>query len=233
MCLNIHDDAIFVADAHFNVHRNEFALFLDQVKKGAIQTSQLFLMGDMFDFITQESFYFIKQNQAVIDVINELSQNIEIIYLEGNHDYNLEKLFPKVQVVARDAQPLKATYQDKTVALSHGDNFEATSYNVYCAIIRNRPLLTFLNMIDFSHWLSKKIDYALREKVICRVYTGFEKKVATRLESYDTNIVIEGHFHQGKEFTFNNKHYINIPSLHCSREYTRLENGEFKNVQLQ
>ncbi|RXJ60615.1 UDP-2,3-diacylglucosamine diphosphatase [Candidatus Marinarcus aquaticus] len=232
MCLNIEENAVFVADAHFNALRHDFSVFLQKVKEGEIKTSQLFLMGDMFDFITQESFYFIKQNQALIDTINELSQSIEMFYLEGNHDYNLERLFPNVQVIARENQPLLGTYDGKSVALSHGDNFENTSYNIYCAIIRNHPLLKFLNMIDFSHWLSKKIDYALREKMICRTYTGFDKKVQTRLENYNSDIVVEGHFHQGKEFEFNNKRYVNIPSLFCSKEYVVLQLHEFKKVAL-
>lgn len=228
MCLKIEEHALFVADSHYNQERFDFFDFLEQLKEQKIKTTQLFLMGDMFDFITQESHYFTQQNQGLIECINELSNTIQIIYLEGNHDYNLEKLFPHVMVIARQKQPLRASYQDQTVALSHGDNFEDWSYDLYCTVIRNRPLLKFLNAIDWNHWLSKRIDFALRGKEICRVYTGFEKKVKQRLEHYTADIIIEGHFHQGKEFLFDNKRYVNIPSLYCSKEYVVLHDNTFE-----
>jgi UDP-2,3-diacylglucosamine hydrolase len=225
--LTIAESAIFVADSHFNQQRDAFYLFLKQLHNKTIVTSQLFLMGDMFEFITQESHYFVEQNQEVITLLNELSLMIEIIYLEGNHDYNLEKLFPKISVIPRNKQPLIAKYHNQSVALSHGDNFTPFFYNLYCAIIRNKPLLIFLNAIDVNHWLSKKIDKALSAKNICHTFTHFEQWVSKRIEHYDAHLIIEGHYHQGKEFIFAHKRYVNVPSLFCSNEYLVLENNQF------
>ena len=95
MCLNLKKRAIFVADSHFSEVNVEFLSLLEKIKNEEIKTPQLFLMGDMFDFISGESRYFIKLNQKLIDIINELSKKIEIIYLEGNHDYNLKKPLSK------------------------------------------------------------------------------------------------------------------------------------------
>ena len=230
MCLNplnIQESAIFVADSHFNQQRDAFYLFLEQLKNKTITIPQLFLMGDMFEFITQESHYFVKQNKKVITLLNELSLTMEIVYLEGNHDYNLNKLFPKILVIPRKLQPLMASYNQQKVALSHGDNFTPFFYNLYCKIIRNKPLLVFLNAIDFNHWLSKRIDEALSAKNICHTFTHFEKWVEKRLEHYDADLIIEGHFHQGKEFVFSHKRYVNVPSLFCSQEYLILQNNQF------
>lgn len=227
MYLNIKENAIFVADAHFNAKRNEFGLFLNLLEEKRITPSQLFLMGDMFDFLTQESFYFIQQNDAIIQKLNALSLNIEMIYLEGNHDYNLEKLFPNITIIPREKQPFLVHYNNQEIALSHGDNFTDTFYNFYCQIIRNKPLLKFLNAIDFNHWLSKKIDAGLSGKNICHSFSGFEALVEKRLKNYSSKIVVEGHFHQGKEFTIQGTRYINIPSLFCSKTYMVLQEGAF------
>ncbi len=81
-----------------------FNLFKEVKKIKEITTTQLFLMGDMFDFISGESKYFIKRNQKLIDIINELSKSMEVIYLEGNHDYNMQNLFPLVKVYQRENQ---------------------------------------------------------------------------------------------------------------------------------
>jgi len=231
MCLNIQKGAIFVADSHYNERKPEFLIFLEKLKSKEINTTQLFLMGDMFDFISGESTYFIKRNQKLIDIINELSNNIEIIYLEGNHDYNMKELFPNVKVYKRENQPLKAKYQEKSVELSHGDIFTPWHYNLYCKIIRNPLLLKFLNLIDFGNFISKKIYYTLIEKKICSKMKNFEEFAQRRINNYSSDIIIEGHFHQGKEFLSKKQKYINIPSLVCSRRYTLLED-DFKGVNL-
>lgn len=231
MCLNIQEKAIFVADAHYNEKNGQFLVFLEKLQKKEIQTKQLFLMGDIFDFISGESKYFIERNQKLINILNELSKNIEIIYLEGNHDYNMQNLFPNIKVYKREVQPLIASYKGKSVGLSHGDNFTPWAYNLYCKIIRNKPLLVFLNMIDFNNFISKKIYYALLKKSICSTMSNFEEFAKRRLSNYDCDIVIEGHFHQGKSLLYKEQFYLNIPSLCCSNEYTIL-NNEFEGVYL-
>lgn len=228
MFLKIDENALFVADSHYNEKRDEFLVFLEKLEDSSIKTTQLFLMGDMFDFISAESKYFIKRNKNVINLLNHLSKTIEIIYFEGNHDYNLKVIFPKMKVIKREHQPLFATYGQKKVGLSHGDIFvNDKSYDIYCKVIRNSLLLKFLNLIDFNNSISKKIYSTLLDKQICSKMTNFDKIVERRVEHYDCDIIIEGHFHQGSEFSLNHKRYKNIPSLTCSKEYVRLENDVF------
>lgn len=231
MCLNIDHGAIFVADSHYNERKPEFLIFLKKLQNKEINTTQLFLMGDMFDFISGESQYFIKRNQKLIDIINELANDIQIIYLEGNHDYNMASLFKNVLVIKRENQPLKAKYQEKSASISHGDNFTPWHYNLYCKIIRNHALLVLLNMIDFNNFISKKIYYSLISKNICSIMKDFNSFAKRRLSNYESNIIIEGHFHQGKEFILNNQQYINIPSLFCDKKYIILsEQFEGRNL---
>ncbi|WP_072681137.1 UDP-2,3-diacylglucosamine diphosphatase [Arcobacter sp. LA11] len=223
MFLSIDHGAIFVADSHYNERRPEFLIFLKKLRNKEIKTTQLFLMGDMFDFISAESKYFIKRNQELIDIINELSHQIQIIYLEGNHDYNMDSLFQKVLVVKREKQPLNAQYNGKSVSLSHGDNFTPWHYNLYCKVIRNHALLVFLNLIDFNGFISKKIYYSLIKKNICSKMKDFDSFAKKRINNYKSDIIVEGHFHQGKEFSLNNQQYINIPSLFCDKKYIVLK----------
>ncbi len=218
MLLNISNDAIFIADSHYNNQRIAFELFLDTILTKQISTSQLFLMGDMFDFLTYEVDYFKNINQDVIDKLNILSKQIEIIYLEGNHDFSIDKLFPNIIVIPRDIQPLIAQYKDKKIAISHGDIFTPTLYNIFTFILRNDTLLRFLNFLDKNDTTSKWIENALIGKKICHDMEDFDKFAKNRLNlynKYDVDIVIEGHFHQGKRY----KNYINIPSYACDEIY--------------
>ncbi len=232
MFLNIRENAIFVADSHYNEKNQEFLIFLEKLKVKDIKAEQIFFMGDMFDFISEESEYFIKKNKHLIDRINELSKTIQIVYLEGNHDYNLTSLFPKVLVVKREKQPILGIYNNKQLSLSHGDNFTPKYYNIYCKVIRNKQLLYFLNLIDFNNFISKKIYYTLIKKTICSDFKNFETLAKKRVRYFNSDIIVEGHFHQGKEFLFENQRYINIPSLCCSKEYTKLEKEKFVKVKL-
>ena len=46
--------------------KNQNFIFLNKIKAGKIETSQLFLMGDMIDFISEESKYFVKKIKSVL-----------------------------------------------------------------------------------------------------------------------------------------------------------------------
>jgi UDP-2,3-diacylglucosamine hydrolase len=228
MYLNIKQGAIFVADSHYNKKNKQFLVLLEKLDKKDIKTTQLFLMGDMMDFISGESRYFIQQNSDVINLINKLSNDIDIIYLEGNHDYNLEKLFPKVKVIKRENQPLFAKFENKTISLAHGDNFINWKYDLYCKFIRNTIFLRFMNFIDINYFISKKIENALVKKNICHKMKNFEQIVSKRLKNYNTDIVIEGHYHQGNNYLIDEKEYINIPSLCCQNLYIKIIDSKFQ-----
>lgn len=233
MYLSIQNEAIFVADSHYNEKNKEFLLFLKKIESKEILCSQLFLMGDMIDFISGESRYFIKQNYQVIELLNKLSKDIQIVYLEGNHDYNLKLIFPNINVIKRENQPLLAKLENnQTISLSHGDNFINWKYDLYCKIIRNTFFLQFMNLIDINFFISKKIENTLVNKNICHKMNNFKQIVEKRIKNYNTDIVIEGHYHQGDIYNINNKKYVNIPSLCCQKEYVKIKDLEFEKVNL-
>ena len=233
MYLSIQNEAIFVADSHYNEKNKEFLLFLKKIESKEILCSQLFLMGDMIDFISGESRYFIKQNYQVIELLNKLSKDIQIVYLEGNHDYNIKSIFPNINVIKRENQPLLAKLENnQTISLSHGDNFINWKYDLYCKIIRNTFFLQFMNLIDINFFISKKIENTLVNKNICHKMNNFKQIVEKRIKNYNTDIVIEGHYHQGDIYNINNKKYVNIPSLCCQKEYVKIKDLEFEKVNL-
>lgn len=232
MAFSLKESAIFIADSHYNKKNREFKDILEKIKNNQIITSQIFLIGDNFDFLCNEITYFKNINSDVIKLLNNLSNTHEIFYLEGNHDYNLSKLFPKINVVKIDNQPLILDFKDKKIALSHGDNFINWHYNLYCKIIRNFFVLKFLNMIDIQFFISKKIENSLGNKDICHTLSYFDELVKKRAKNYKEDIIIEGHYHQGKTYNLNKQIYINIPSLCCQKSFTRFKDGNFLNENL-
>jgi len=119
----IQDNAIFIADAHYNRERLQLKKIFLMIQNETLCCKQIFLMGDIFDFLSSEIIYFKTINSDIIVLINQLSNTHEMIYLEGNHDYNLENIFPKITVIPREKQPLFISQENKQIALAHGDIF--------------------------------------------------------------------------------------------------------------
>lgn len=223
----IQNNAIFIADAHHNTERSQLNNLLTKLKLGNIQSTQIFLMGDIFDFLSEEIDYFKSLNNQIIVLIQELSQTHEVVYLEGNHDFNLHKIFPNVTVFQRKEQPLFIKQENKIIALSHGDIFTPYSYNIYTLIIRNHKFLQFINFLDINNFLSKFVEKKLMKKNLCHKQSNYLNFIKNRIKSYNsiniTDLIIEGHFHQG---SISDK-YINIPSLVCDNKYMIYQNNEF------
>jgi len=228
--IELKEGAIFISDAHTNINRTEFYEFLKKVERGELKPSQLIFMGDMFDLLIGgvgclERFY-----EKEIKLINAISENIEIIYMEGNHDFNLKKLFPKVKVFSFFSQPVLASYRGQKVLLSHGDRFEKKSYVFVHAVFRNRLVLKVLNLINtvllekpFLSYLQK-----VQNKKICKNIENFKQIIKQKILLNDIGVseidfVLEGHYHQGVGFEFENTKYFNFASYSCDEQYYTLK----------
>ncbi len=227
--LEIKENALFISDAHDNVTREAFYRFLCAIDEGEITTPQLFLMGDMFDLLVGQVTYTHKHYQKTINLINKLSQNIEIIYIEGNHDFNLKKVFPNVTVIPIQKQPLTAHFHEHTFLLSHGDWNENQNYRLYTKIIRNPFLLTLLNLLDNlrQNHISKSILKKQQLKYICFKITNFHEYIKQKIQKYDIesskiDFICEGHHHQNREFVFDSVIYKNFSSFACDKSYYQI-----------
>lgn len=212
----IKENAIFIADAHENENRCGFWDFLQALKNKKLQTPQLFLMGDIFDLLIYEVKATHDFAKAYIDLLEELAGEIEIIYLEGNHDFNLAKFFKKVKVVNIKQQPLSCEFQDKTlVKLAHGDIFLKPFLQFFLKSLRNHYLLIFLNFLNVvsKEKITRKILKNQHKKQLIRKIPHFSSMVKERLKHYDVKFIIEGHYHQDVFLEFESIKYLNLPTF--------------------
>ncbi len=225
----IKEGALFISDAHDNATREGFYRFLCMLEEGELETPQLFLMGDMFDLLIGQISYTHRHYRKTIDLLNRLSQRLEIIYIEGNHDFNLHALFPHIHVFSLRRQPLVCTFHSTTILLSHGDWCEETRYLRYAKIVRNPLLLRLLNLLDIlrSHAISKKILKTQQQKYICLKIPDFKLYIKQKIQKYDIGIskidfVCEGHYHQNVEYRFDKFIYKNFSSFACDKSCYRI-----------
>jgi len=207
--LNLNIDAIFLADTHYNQNRTELKQILLDILNGKTKTSQLILLGDIFDFLAPQIKYFVQQNQTIIDILNQLSRQIQIVYLEGNHDFNLQPLFPDIMVISRANQPYICKQNNQLISLAHGDIFTPIGYEIFTIFIRNRFILFLINLIDINNWITKRFNTWLLNKNIkntCLNIDNFIKKRVELYARYNVNKIIEGHFH----YKITKENYINV-----------------------
>lgn len=221
----IKNGAIFISDSHLNMDKIAFLDFLKKLENGEISCKQLFLMGDIFDFLTCTKYTQIFYKNE-IDLLNKLSKNIEIYYFEGNHDFNLSQIFPDIQIFPIQNQPaIFKTTNNKTIALAHGDIFLGFLDTIFLRFLRLKPFLKFMDFLDFlfkfkitksilSKQNSKKIDYKI---------PNFDNYAKKRLGNYSSDIVIEGHYHQGAKFENSGKIYINLPCFASNQRFFIVE----------
>jgi UDP-2,3-diacylglucosamine hydrolase len=181
-------------------------------------------MGDIFDLLFGLIPITYRRNAQLIEIINTISKDIEILYLEGNHDFAIKRYFPQITVVPLSKQPLHVRFNDQDILLAHGDFASELKYRVYTALIRSTPVLAVLSAIDAltSHSIINKLDSYLSKKDDCYKIDNFEDIVKSRVKKsgvlkYD--MLIEGHFHQNRSFEFENFRYINLGAFACNERY--------------
>ena len=224
MSLKLQVGAILIADAHYSDEYPQFLSFLKKLQTQEIKTSQLILMGDMFELLFGMIKQTKKDNEKEIQLLNDLSETIEIIYFEGNHDFGLQKIFPKIKVFPLQKQPKVAQFKKQKIQLSHGDTKTPLGYQVYTRFIRNPFVLSTIGFFDIvcGHCIIKWLKQRGVQKDPCYKINLFKEIIHKRLsylkeESLD--IVIEGHFHQNLIFDVYGFEYINLGSFACNSKY--------------
>jgi UDP-2,3-diacylglucosamine hydrolase len=228
--LKLQEGAIFISDAHYSFKHKELLGFFKALHQQHIQTPQLILMGDVFDLLFGGIAKTIERNQAVIELINTLSDNIEIIYLEGNHDFNLASVFPAVTLFPMQQQPVKCLYKGQDILLAHGDFNGPFSYRLYTWLIRSRAVLATLNLFNkiTKQSILTALDRKLSRKDDCQKMHDFETHIRRHLSRVSLEkciLFIEGHHHQDSSFMIENCQYVNLPAFACGLGFMRFSNG--------
>ena len=216
------ENALFIADAHYPHHGDNFLELLKSLKSETIETPQLFLMGDIFDLLFGHNHYIQTFSQKAIMLLQELSQTIEIIYLEGNHDFCLKAIFPHIKIYSREEQPIHYQLNGQDIYLSHGDKYvTGLGYNLYSNILRNKTTLTLLRPFEkqiINHRIKK-----LKAKKICGDFKNYKQRFDAIRSHYPSDaLIIEGHFHQALV----HQNYISLPSLACQKKIAIIKEGE-------
>jgi UDP-2,3-diacylglucosamine hydrolase len=227
----IKDGAFIVSDAHYSSRRPELKDFFEKILSGELFPTQLILMGDIFDTLFAPIPKTLHVNKEMVALLNLIASKIEVLYLEGNHDFCLDGIFENIKIVPLSQQPFACKYKEKRVMLAHGDFSEGFMYKLYTSLIRSRFLLSVLRVIDSlgKNFILKKLDIYLAKKKDCNSFEGFENYINNRLRERfhkRCDYFFEGHFHQNRGFLVGDFHYFNLAAFACNQRFFIVQSSD-------
>lgn len=185
------NDALVVSDIHLGSDVC-CAKQLTDLLSNLPDTKRLILNGDVFD---SHDFRRLKKHHwKVLSLIRKLSDQIEIIWVAGNHDGPADVISQLLGVqVVEEYQFISG---DKSVLILHGDVFDE--------FINKRPIVTwfadamykFAQRVDKSHTLGRWLKS--KSKTYLRCASVIEEKAITYAKSKQADVVCCGHVHKAE-----------------------------------
>ena len=216
--------ALLISDAHYSERRPQLLSLLQAVADGTEAAPQLILMGDIFDLLFGQIPLTHRMNADAVTALQVVSEKMPVLYLEGNHDYNLKTLFPEATVVPLARQPIACRCGRTRLLLAHGDFNQPLRYRLYTALIRNPFVLRLLGLVNRlgGNAIIGRLERYLAQKNDCYVIPGYAQMVRRHLQNVDlseTDVFIEGHYHQGVTFETDGVVYFNPSAFACNLHY--------------
>lgn len=185
-------DALILSDIHLGSHNcaaKELVGFLEDIQSRNIPTEKLILNGDVFD-----SFDFRRLNKShwkVLSLIRKMSDQLEIVWINGNHDGPSEIFSHLLGVQVLDDMILESGC--KRILVHHGHRFDD--------FIDRHPLVTacadlayrWLQRLDRSHVIARTAKR--RSKVFLRCTDKIRTRSTELAEKLGCNAVCCGHTH--------------------------------------
>lgn len=210
-------DATIISDVHLGAHncQSEILLkFLGEVKGNTHQTKKLIIAGDLFDSFNVR---LRKEEWKVLGAIRALSNDIEIVWVKGNHD-DFHEAKTVSYLLGAEFQPIHYIFEtgEKKILVLHGDVFDT--------FLTDHPFLTwisdwiywFLQRIDKSHNIAKFAKYSSKSYLHCSEIIA--KESVLYAAKWECDIAIAGHTHlalkQGNYF--NSGSWTELPASYLT-----------------
>jgi UDP-2,3-diacylglucosamine pyrophosphatase LpxH len=147
-------DAVILSDLHLgsdNCQAKRIVHLLEQVEEGELATERVILNGDVFDSIDFRRLN--KHHWKVLSLLRKLSDDLEIIWLCGNHDGSAEIVSHLLGVTVMDEFILESG--PRRILILHG--------HVFDNFLDKHPVITwladcvygFLQWVDRTHYFAK------------------------------------------------------------------------------
>jgi len=233
-------DVRILADTHFRdphspeerERRERFIGFLD----GLPAQSELFLMGDIFDFYFEYRSVLSRRYLDIFAAIRRTTgRGIPVHFLGGNHDYWVGDRFAEELGVTLHERDILLEAQGRRIVLAHGDLVMPRDYGykILKSVIRNPFVIALARMIhpDWLDAIATGVSNGSR-KVF---HIPWEKRARdVTVHAWDhffnrgNDAFVMGHVHYPLHETRNGKEFVILGDWIEHYTYARLTNGRLR-----
>ncbi|HLW57521.1 MAG TPA: UDP-2,3-diacylglucosamine diphosphatase [Bacteriovoracaceae bacterium] len=236
-----------ISDVHIKESGDEAeALLLKFLKHPLVQQCDyVALLGDIFDLMCGPHSIYLQQFQAVFDAIDDLQKSgVKIIYIEGNHDVHLKKLFRKKwkkDEVILSQSHIVLSEDNCLYYLSHGDDHEVDneSYQKYKKIIFSAPLRFVANYLlpyRVLEFVGRKASQKSRKRgsqIFNEDLVRERFRKGVEVNNPEADIIIGGHSHVKDSYTLKSGSvYLNNGYALREKVFIYVDNKDYQFVSL-
>ena len=213
-------DAIVISDLHLGsgvCQAKAIVDFLEMIHFRRLRTQRLILNGDVFDSIDFRRLK--KSHWKVLSLLRKLADEIEVVWVCGNHDGSAEVVSHLLGLEVVDEIVVRSG--DKQVLFLHGHQFDQFIDRYPMATRLADNLYRVLQKIDRSHRFAKMAKR--RSKTFLRSTEKIRSGAVNRARELDADVVCCGHTHLAVAFPdeavpyFNSGCWTETPSHYLSR----------------
>lgn len=147
---------VYVSDTHIQtMDDNRGKLLLDLISRIDPENTKYFILnGDIFDFCFGATDYFRHKFASLGTVLTELaSHGVEVIYVEGNHEFQLQDIGWQGVKIVKDEDVILDVDHGVTIKIAHGDLIKKDLlYFAYRGLVKSR-VFSFLAQLFPSKWV--------------------------------------------------------------------------------
>ena len=196
-------EMVLVSDVHLQTLEDQrgqqFMKFLDLVERGSV--GRFVLLGDILDFCLGSSSFYKTKFSLLGEKLKKISQSgTEVIFLEGNHEFDLEKIhWPQIHIPREKELILSMKNGDK-ILLTHGDLIYSTRrYRWFRWFIKSRFILFIVSKIP-APLMDRIANKSAKVSRASDVYRKLDHQsilanAAQWLNNHHCRFLIFGHFH--------------------------------------
>ena len=185
-------DAVVISDIHLgsdNCQAEGLVRFLDGIRHGDLPARRLILNGDVFDSIDFRRLR--KHHWRVLSTLRKMSDEIEIVWINGNHDGPAEIVSHLLGVTVSDEYVIETG--GRKVLLLHGHRFDDFIDSYPWATWFADRVYRFLQSIDDSHHFAKLAKK--NSKTFLRCAEKIERRATEYARKRGCEAVCCGHTH--------------------------------------
>lgn len=200
-------DAIILSDIHLgsdNCQAKLVSHFLENlIDAPDRRPARLILNGDVFDSIDFRRLN--KHHWKVLSCLRKLADQIDIIWLCGNHDGSAEIISHLLGLTVEEEYQLESA--GRQILILHG--------HVFDEFIDAHPILTWIGdqIYFFLQWIDKTHTFAKLakkgSKTFLRCAQAIQEKSLVYAQRKQADVVCCGHTHQARAITDGDVHYFN------------------------